>query len=108
MSAQIIQQGRLAFEHLKQSSDKPILLEVSAPHCSSCKTLRPVLHQLATEQNGKIHLVEIDMTEEPELAIELGVRSIPTVVLFNGDRLVESIVGLKAKKVYVEAIQKVT
>lgn len=107
MSAQIIEQGRLAFEQLKQSSTKPILVEVSAPHCSSCETLRPVLHQLATEQNGNIHLVEIDMTEEPELAIELGVRSVPTVVLFKGDRLVESIVGLKAKKVYVEAIQKV-
>jgi thioredoxin 1 len=107
MSAQIIEQGRLAFEQLKQSSGKPILVEVSAPHCSSCETLRPILHQLATEQNGNIHLVEIDMTEEPELAIELGVRSVPTVVLFKGDRLVESIVGLKAKKVYVEAIQKV-
>ena len=106
MSAQIIEQCRLAFEQLKQSSTKPILVEVSAPHCSSCETLRPVLHQLATEQNGNIHLVEIDMTEEPELAIELGVRSVPTVVLFKGDRLVESIVGLKAKKVYVEAIQK--
>ena len=107
MSAQIIEQGRLAFEQLKQSSGKPILVEISAPYCSSCETLRPVLHQLATEQNGNIHLVEIDMTEEPELAIELGVRSVPTVVLFKCDRLVESIVGLKAKKVYVEAIQKV-
>ena len=46
------------------------------------------------------------MTEEPDLAIDLGIRSVPTVVLFKGDRLLEKIVGLKPKKLYVETIQK--
>lgn len=106
MSAQTFFQGGAAFERLKSESDKLILLEISAPHCGSCDTLRPVLHQLATEQHGDFHLVEIDMTEEPDLAIELGIRSVPTVVLYKGDRLIEKIVGLKPKKVYIEAIQK--
>jgi thioredoxin 1 len=106
MSEQTFPQGAAAFERLKSESDKLILLEISAPHCSSCDTLRPVLHQLATEQAGNFHLVEIDMTEEPDLAIELGIRSVPTVVLFKGDRIIEKIVGLKPKKLYVEAIQK--
>jgi thioredoxin-like negative regulator of GroEL len=65
-----------------------------------------VLHQLATEQNGNFHLVEVDMTEEPDLAIALGIRSVPTVVLFKGDRQLEKIVGLKPKKFYTETIQK--
>jgi len=106
MSEQKIFQGRAALEKLQSESDKLILLEISAPHCSSCDTLRPVLHQLATEQNGNFHLVEVDMTEEPDLAIELGVRSVPTVVLFKGDRQLEKIVGLKPKKFYAETIQK--
>lgn len=106
MSEQIFFQGRPAFEQLKTESDKLILLEVSTPHCSSCDTLRPLLHQLATEQNGNFCLVELDMTEEPDLAIELGVRSVPTVVLFKGDQLLEKIVGLKPKKFYAETIQK--
>ena len=106
MSVSTFFQGRLAFEQLKSASDKLILVEVSAPHCSSCNTLRPVLHQLAIEQNGNFDLVEIDMTEEPDLAIDLGIRSVPTVVLFKGDRLLEKIVGLKPKKLYVETIQK--
>ena len=106
MSDLIFSQGGAAFERLKSESDKLILLEVGAPHCSSCDTLRPVLHQLATEQNGNFHLVEIDMTEEPDLAIDLGIRSVPTVVLYKGDRLIEKIVGLKPKKVYIQAIQK--
>jgi thioredoxin 1 len=106
MSAQIFSEGRPAFEQLKSDSNQLILLEVSAPHCSSCDTLRPVLHQLATEHDGNFHLVEIDMTEEPDLAIELGIRSVPTVVLFKGNQLLEKIVGLKPKKLYTETIQK--
>ncbi len=106
MSTSTFPQGRLAFERLQTESTKLILVEVSAPHCSSCDTLRPILHQLATEQNGNLDLVEIDMTEEPELAIDLGIRSVPTVVIFKGDRLLEKIVGLKPKKLYVETMQK--
>jgi len=106
MSEQNFFQGRAALEKLQSESDKLILLEISAPHCSSCDTLRPVLHQLATEQNGNFHLVEVDMTEEPDLAIALGIRSVPTVVLFKGDRQLEKIVGLKPKKFYAETIQK--
>lgn len=106
MPAQFFFQGGSAFEQLKSASKKLILLEVSAPHCSSCDTLRPVLHQLASELEGSFQLVEIDMTEEPDLAIELGIRSVPTVVLYKGNRLIEKIVGLKPKKVYIEAIQK--
>jgi thioredoxin 1 len=106
MSIPIFGQGRAAFEQLKSKSDKLILLEVSAPHCSSCDTLRPVLHQLATEQDGNLHLVEIDMTEEPDLAINLGIRSVPTVVLCKGEQILEKIVGLKPKKLYAETIQK--
>ncbi len=106
MSASTFFQGHLAFEQLQSESTKLILVEVSAPHCSSCDTLRPVLHQLATEQNDSFDLVEIDMTEEPDLAIDLGIRSVPTVILFKGDRLLEKIVGLKPKKLYVETIKK--
>jgi thioredoxin 1 len=106
MLASNFSHGRPAFEQLKNESTKIILVEVSAPNCSSCDTLRPVLHQLATEQNGHFDLVEIDMTEEPDIAINLGIRSVPTVILFKGDRLLEKIVGLKPKKSYVETIQK--
>jgi thioredoxin 1 len=106
MSEQIIFQGLPAFEQLRSASDKLLLLEISAPHCSSCDTLRPILHQLATEHSGNLHLVELDMTEEPDLAIELGIRSVPTVFLFKGDRILEKIVGLKPKKLYAETIHK--
>lgn len=106
MSEQVVFQGRPSFEKLKAKLDKLILLEVGAPHCSACETLKPLLYQIAAEQNGNFYLVDIDMTEEPDLAIELGVRSAPTVILFKGDRQIEKIAGLKPKKFYVEIIQR--
>ncbi|WP_017302915.1 thioredoxin family protein [Spirulina subsalsa] len=98
--------GRNALEQLQKTSEHPILVKFVAPHCPSCNTLAPVLEQLVSDHRDQLHLVTIDLTEEPDLAITLGVRSAPTVVLFQGTDVIERIVGLKPKKLYSEAIQK--
>jgi len=54
-----------------------------------------------------VHMVTIDMTEDPELAMALGVRSAPTVVLFKKTTVLEQIAGLKPKRLYFEAVQKI-
>ena len=99
-------QRRNALQQLQQDFETPIVVKFVAPHCPSCKTLAPVLEQLVTDHIGKIHLVTIDMTEEPDLAMELGVRSAPSVVLLKGTAILERIAGLQPKKLYSEAIQK--
>ncbi|MDV2992222.1 MAG: Thioredoxin 1 [Chroococcidiopsis sp. SAG 2025] len=106
LTDRIFAEGRNALEQLQQESANPILVKFVAPHCPSCKTLAPVLEQLVGDRSGQIHLVTIDMTEDPELAIELGVRSAPTVVLLKGEEVVERIAGMKPKKVYAQAVQK--
>lgn len=100
-------EGRNALEQLQQESTHPILVKFVTPHCPSCETLAPVLEQLVQNRSGEVHLVTIDMTEDPELAIELGVRSAPTVVLFKGEEVLEKIAGLKPKKVYIEIIDNI-
>lgn len=100
-------EGRDTLQQLQQESEHPILVKFVAPHCPSCETLAPVLEQIVTDQAGKVHLVTINMTEDPELAMEVGVRSAPTVVLFKKTTILERIAGLKPKKLYSEAIQKV-
>ena len=62
-------QGRKALQQLQQELETPIIVKFSAPHCPSCETLAPVLEQLVTDYIGKIHLVTIDITEDPEFAI---------------------------------------
>ena len=98
--------GATALEELQQQSKNPILVKFVAPHCAACETLAPLLEQLVADHLGKINLVTIDITEDPEIAISLAVRNAPTVVLFKGETVLEKIAGLKPKKVYLEAIQK--
>lgn len=102
----IVSEGSNYLKQLMHESENPILVKFVAPHCPSCKILAPILQQLVADGAGKIQLVTIDMTEDPDLAIELGVRSAPTVVLFKGEAIVECIAGLKPKKIYSEAIAK--
>lgn len=97
---------REALIQLQQDPEVVILVKFIGPHCSACKTLAPVLEQLVKDHQGKTHLVTADMTEDPELAMEWGVRSVPTVMVLKGTSVLEKIVGLQPKKVYVEAIQK--
>jgi thioredoxin 1 len=98
--------GKTAFECLMQESDRLIILKFVAPHCPGCKTLKPLLHQIAHDCVGKLNLVEIDMTEEPEIAMNFGVRSAPTVVLLKGHQVLAQIGGLQPKKQYLEEINK--
>ena len=102
----IFGEGRNDLAQLQRESENPILVKFVAPHCPACETLAPVLQQLVTDRAGTLHLVTIDMTEDPDFAIELGVRSAPTVVLFKGATFLERIAGLKPKKLYLEAILK--
>ncbi|BAZ70254.1 thioredoxin [Fischerella sp. NIES-4106] len=98
--------GRAAFEWLMQESNRLIIVKFVAPYCPSCETLKPVLHQIAVDNTGKLHLVELDMSEEPELAISFGVRSVPTVVLLKKQQILAQIVSLKPKKEYADIITK--
>jgi thioredoxin-like negative regulator of GroEL len=91
---------------LQQESTKPILVKFVTPHCPSCKTLAPVLEKLASDRPDSFHLVTIDMTEDPELAMKLKVRSAPTVVLMKGEEVIETAAGLKKRKFYEDLIDK--
>ena len=100
--------GKAAFDWLMQESNLLILVKFVAPYCPSCKTLSPVLHQIANDNPGKLHLVELDMSEEPQLAINFGVRTAPTLLLIKQQQKLAQISGLKPKQQYLEKIIKFT
>ncbi len=95
-------------EQLQSQSDKLILVDFVGPDCGACATLKPVLHQLVSDQKGAIELVEIDATEELELATEMGIYSIPTVVFFKQEQVLATVIGLQPKKRYADAIAQFT
>lgn len=101
-----IYQGRQMLEQLQSQSNKLILVDFVGPHCGTCATLKPVLHQLVSDRQETVVLVEIDISEELELATAMGLYSTPTVILFKQKQVLATLVGLQPKKRYAEAIDQ--
>lgn len=76
------------------ASPRPVLVEFGAAWCGPCKALAPVVGKLAEERAGRIDVGVVDVDEAPGVAARLGIRGVPTLVVFVGGREVARHVGL--------------
>jgi thioredoxin 1 len=84
----------LNFEREVLASPQPFLLEFGATWCGPCRALAPVVHHVAHATAGRARVGTIDLDDAPAVAKRLGVRSVPTVVVFRGGVEVARHVGL--------------
>ena len=91
------------FEAEILNSDKPVIADFWATWCGPCKMLAPVLEEVASENPG-IKVAKINIDEEPELAMEFRIVSIPTVMLFEGGKAVKTLVGYRTKEQLVQEL----
>ncbi|HIK34436.1 MULTISPECIES: thioredoxin-disulfide reductase [unclassified Thermosynechococcus] len=98
--------GSYALRKLFHESDRLLLVKYVSPTCGPCHTLKPILDRLVDEFDGKVQLIEIDITEDSAIAEQAGVTSTPTIQLFKNKELLEVIVGMKPKSQYRETIQR--
>ena len=88
------------------AAEQPVLVDFWAEWCGPCKALGPVIDELATEFAGKAKVGKIDTDANREVSVRFSISAIPTVMLFHKGELVEKFVGLRSKKEFESAINK--
>ena len=78
-------------------SDVPVLTDFWAEWCGPCKVIAPILEQIADEYEGRIKIAKMDVDQNNQMAMRLGVQSIPTLILFENGQAVERWVGSMPK-----------
>ena len=86
------------FESEILQSGGPVLLDLGAEWCHPCKQLDPIIEELAQEWNGQIKVYALDIDQNANTTMQLGVMSVPTLILFKQGQPVERIIGYQSKE----------
>lgn len=93
------------FDAFIEKAEKPVLVDLWASWCGPCKMLSPLVDQLADEMADRIEVAKVDVDEAADVAMKFGVNSIPTLLLFNGGKLLNKSIGyvpMEQLKAFVE------
>jgi thioredoxin 1 len=87
-------------------SPQPFLVDFSAEWCGPCKALEPVIIELADKYDGKVRVGRVDADQSPEILTQFQVRSIPTLLMFQGGSVVGQLMGNQPKSRIEDLIKK--
>lgn len=82
-----------------------VLVDFTAVWCGPCKMLEPILKELADQWAGKVHIVKVDVDQNPELAMQYNVMGVPTVMLFRDGKVLERVTGYQPKERLLKVLQ---
>lgn len=100
------------FDQEVLGAELPVLVDFWAPWCGPCKMVGPILEEIAQENPTRLKIAKLNVDENPKIAGQYGVMSIPTMILFNGGKAVGQLVGFRPKaemtRILDNALQQMT
>ncbi|MEH0019172.1 MAG: thioredoxin [Desulfobacter sp.] len=95
------------FDSIVMGSDLPVLVECWAPWCGPCRSVAPILDELAKTYAGRIRIVKLNLDENPATGARFAISSVPTLLLVKNGKVMESLVGAQPKETMEAAVGRI-
>jgi len=90
-----------------ERSPLPVLVDAWAPWCAPCRSIAPAIEELAAEHAGRVRFAKLNVDENPATASRFGIQSIPTLLVMQGGREIDRIIGALPKPEIARRLQRV-